>query len=181
MVLFFAKGVKFTDCIRSCLTQFQIPMKVNYFLIALLLIASFGVRAQEAESTAVSDDELERYAVMMDSIDEMRVSLLSEISEMVKGNEKISVTRYNELSKIIDDQEKLTAANATPEEIAAIKEVQERKDSGTVRINDAFKALAKEYVGASTYNKVRKALKDDTEVKSKYQTLLDELKADNGG
>jgi hypothetical protein len=156
-------------------------MKVNYFLIALLLIASFGVRAQEAESTAVSDDELERYAVMMDSIDEMRVSLLSEISEMVKGSEKISVTRYNELSKIIDDQEKLTAANATPEEIAAIKEVQERKDSGTVRINDAFKALAKEYVGASTYNKVRKALKDDTEVKSKYQTLLDELKADNGG
>lgn len=155
-------------------------MKVKIFLSALILLAAMAVRAQE-ETATVSDDELKRYAVMMDSIDEMRISLLSEISDMVKNNEKITVTRYNELSKIIDNQEKLTEANATPEEIAAIKAVQDRKDSGTVHINDAFRTLAKEYVGASTYNKVRKALKANTEVKSKYQTLLDELKADNGG
>lgn len=157
-------------------------MKVINFLATLFFLAGvFSAQAQEAESVAVSDDELQRYAVMMDSIDEMRVSLLSEISEMVKGNEKISVARYNELSKLDDNQEKLAAANATEEELAALKEIQDKKDSGTVKINDAFKALAKEYVGASTYNKVRKALKDEPEVKSKYQTLLEELKADNGG
>jgi hypothetical protein len=155
-------------------------MKVKYFLVALLLFAAVAVRAQD-ESATVSDDELNRYAVMMDSIDEMRISLLSEISDMVKNNDNITVTRYNELSKIIDDQEKLTAAKATPEEIEAIKAVQQVKDSGTVHINDAFKSLAKGYVGASTYNKVRKALKADAAVKSKYQSLLDQLKADNGG
>lgn len=157
-------------------------MKVTNFLATLLLlIGSFALHAQETESSAVSDDELQRYAVMMDSIDEMRVSLLSEISDMVKNNERITVSRYNELSKIAEDQEKLTAANATEDELAALKEIQDKKDSGTVKINDAFKALAKEYVGASTYNKIRKALKDEPEIKSKYQTLLDELKADNGG
>lgn len=154
---------------------------INFLATLLLLVGSFGLHAQEAESTAISDDELQRYAVMMDSIDEMRVSLLSEISDMVKSNERITVSRYNELSKIAEDQEKLTAANATEDELAALKEIQDKKDSGTVKINDAFRALAKEYVGASTYNKVRKALKDEPEVKSKYQTLLDELKADNGG
>lgn len=157
-------------------------MKVLNFLAALFLFAgAFTAQAQEAESTAVSDDELQRYAVMMDSIDEMRVTLLAEISEMVKNSDKITVSRYNELSKIADDQEKLTAANATAEELAALKEVQDKKDSGTTRINDAFKNLAKEYVGASSYNKIRKALKDEPEVKSKYETLLEELKADNGG
>ena len=158
------------------------PMKVINFLATLVfLVGAFGAQAQEGESAAVSDDELQRYAVMMDSIDEMRVSLLSEISEMVKNNEKITVARYNELSKIIEDQEKLTAANATEDERAALQEIQDKKDSGTAKILDAFRALAKEYVGAATYNKVRKALKDEPEVKSKYESLLDELKADNGG
>lgn len=158
-------------------------MKVSNFLATLLVVlaGAFSAQAQEAEPAAVSDDELQRYAVMMDSIDEMRVSLLSEISEMVKGSEKITVSRYNELSKIDEDQEKLTAAKATEDELAVLKEIREKKDSGTAKINDAFKALAKEYVGASTYNKVRKALKAEPEVKSKYQTLLEELKADNGG
>lgn len=154
---------------------------IKFFATLFFLVGAIGVQAQETESAAVSDDELERYAVMMDSIDEMRVTLLSEISEMVKSSEKITVSRYNELSKIDEDQEKLAAANATEDELAALKEIREKKESGTVKINDAFKNLAKEYVGASTYNKVRKALKDEPEVKSKYQTLLDELKADNGG
>jgi two-component sensor histidine kinase len=156
-------------------------MKVLHFLAALFLVAgALSAQAQEAESTAVSDEELHRYAVMMDSIDEMRITLLNEISEMVKNNDKITVARYNELSKIADNQEKLAAANATEDELAALKEIQEKKDAGTARINDAFKNLAKEYVGATAYNKIRKALKDEPEVKSKYESLLEELKADNG-
>lgn len=155
-------------------------MKIKFFMTVILGIMWMGSWAQD-ESAAISDDDLKRYAVMMDSIDEMRISLLAEISEMVKNNEKISVSRYNDLFKVIDNEEKLAAENATPEEVAAIKEVQARKDAGTTEINEAFKSLAKEYVGASTYNKVKKALGDDTEVKSKYQAMLTELKADNGG
>ncbi|HEX7015004.1 MAG TPA: hypothetical protein VF191_05790 [Cyclobacteriaceae bacterium] len=157
-------------------------MKVLHFLAALFLVsAAYSAQAQEAESTAVSDDELHRYAVMMDSIDEMRVTLLAEIAEMVKGSDKITVTRYNELSKIEDDPEKLAAANATEDELAVLKEVKDKKEAGTAKINEAFKNLAKEYVGATAYNKIRKALKDEPDVKSKYETLLEELKADNGG
>lgn len=155
-------------------------MKIKIFMTVMLSALWFGSWAQD-EQAAISDDDLNRYAVMMDSVDEMRISLLAEISDMVKNNEKISVARYNDLFKIIDDESKLTEEKATPEEIAAVQAVQDRKDTGTTEINEAFKSLAKEYVGASTYNKVKKALDEDTTLKSKYKTMLDELKADNGG
>jgi len=155
-------------------------MKFRILIMFTLVALSLGSYAQDA-TTEVNDEELKKYATMMDSIDEMRVSLLAEISDMVKNNEGVSVARYNELFKIIDSEEKLAAANATPEEIAAVKAIQARKDAGTTQINDAFKSLAKEYVGASTYNKVKKALDSDADLKSKYQGMLDEMKADNGG
>lgn len=154
-------------------------MKIRIFGLLMFVLAAWNGFGQDA-ATAVNDDELKRYAVMMDSIDEMRTSLLAEISEMVKSSEGVSVARYNELFKIINDEAKLTAANATPEEIAAVKAIQARKDLGTAQINDTYKTLAKEYVGASTFNKVKKALDADPALKTKYQSMLDELKADNG-
>ena len=158
----------------------EIRMKVKFFITALALFFVISAQSQD-DSSIVSDEELQRYAVMMDSIEAMRQTLLAEISEMVKSNEKITVARYNELSKIMKDESKLEAAQATPDEITALKEVQARKDSGTVEINDVFKSVAKEYVGAATYNKVKKALNEDAEVKSKYQVMLNKLKEDNGG
>src|SRR5690606_3282186 len=148
-------------------------MKVRILFTFIFFLSITAIQAQDAEP--VNDDELKRYAVMMDSIDAMRDNLLEEISEMVKNNEKISVSRYNDLVKIIDDETKLAEASATPEEIAAIKEVQAKKEAGTAQINDAFRSLAKDYVGASSYNKVKKALKDP-EVNSKYKAILAELK-----
>ena len=154
-------------------------MKEKSFLAVVCFFMFSALHAQDAEK--VSDDELQRYAVMMDSIDEMRVELLSKISEMVKGTDKITVARYNDLSKIVDDPAKLEEAKATPDEITFLKEIQASKETGTAEINTTFKSLAKEYVGASTYNKVKKAITEDSEVKSKYETMLNKLKEDNGG
>lgn len=154
-------------------------MTKNFFLAVLCFFVISAVHAQDAE--AVSDDELQRYAVMMDSIDEMRVGLLSKISEMVKSTDKITVARYNDLSKIANDAAKLEEAKATPDEVSFLKEIQATKDSGTSEINTTFKTMAKEYVGASTYNKVKKAISEDGDAKSKYEAMLNKLKEDNGG
>jgi hypothetical protein len=154
-------------------------MKKTFFVMALCMISLTALHAQE--TAEVSDDELQRYAVMMDSIDEMRVDLLAEISEMVKGTDKITVARYNDLSKFTNDPAKLEEAKATPDEITFLKEIQALKESGTTEINSTFKTMAKDYVGASTYNKVKKAITEDGEIKSKYETMLNKLKEDNGG
>lgn len=151
-------------------------MKVRFFIAAFLLfITSAAVHAQEADS--ISRDELKRYAVMMDSIDVLKKNLFHEISDMVKNTDSISVTRYNELSKIADDSLALVEANATPEEIGVIKKVQAHKVDGTSEIQAAFKEMATGYVGAATYNKVRKALSSDAEVKSQYEEVMAEVKA----
>lgn len=139
-----------------------------------LLLCSFMVSAQTA-ATEITDDELQKYAVAMDSIENMKAALLKEISELVKNSEKISGARYNELSKIINDEQKLAEAKATPVEIEGVKEVLLKKDEGTVKIQQTFQSLAKDYVGAAVYNKVKKALTADPAVKSRYDAILAEV------
>ena len=111
----------------------------------------------------------------MDSVNDMKASLLKDIEAMVKDNEKMTNARYNELSKIADDPAALAKAKATPEEIAFIKEVAAKKEEGTAKIQETFQSMAKEYVGASDYNKIKKALATDPELQKRYQTHLDKL------
>jgi hypothetical protein len=98
---------------------------------------------------------------------------------MVKESEVMNGTRYNELSKIASDEAKLAEAKATPEEIAFLKEVAEKKKTETLKINQAFQSLAKDYLGAATYNKVKKALAADATLKAKYDSLIEEMAKDN--
>lgn len=157
-------------------------MKKYMLLFAFALFAISPIHAQSdaaAQEQQVTDEELEKYAVTMDSINDMKQSLLQEITEMVKGSEAVTNARYNELSKIIDDEAALTEAKATPEEIAFIKEVAAKKEEGTTKIQETFQTMAKDYVGASSYNKVKKALEADQEVKKRYETFMDKLEGDN--
>jgi hypothetical protein len=154
-------------------------MKINaLFTFVLLLIISAPSFSQDA---TVSDEELSKYATAMDSINEMTAAVKILIADMVKSNESISNSRYNEISKIIDDNAKLEEAKATPEEIAFVKEVAQKKDEEMAKINQAFQSLAKDYVGAAVYNKVKKALASDADLKTKYDSLMTELAKDNPG
>ena len=135
----------------------------------------------QSESTEITDEELGKYAVMMDSVNDMKQSLLKEITAMVKGNGKIKNARYNELSKIIDDEAALTKAKATPEEIAFMKEVAAKKEAGTLRIQETFQTMAKDFVGASSFNKIKSALESDEEVKQRYQAQLNKVTTPSGG
>ncbi|MBX2966695.1 MAG: hypothetical protein KF845_11145 [Cyclobacteriaceae bacterium] len=151
-------------------------MMLKKLCIAFCLMLGFqGVFAQ----AEVTDEELKKYAVVMDSVDNMKADLIESISEMVKNNEKVTAARYNELSKIINDETKLAEASAKPEEIEAIKEILKFKDEGTAKIQETFKTLATEHVGAAVFNKVKKAIAEDAETKAKYQEILAELKEDS--
>lgn len=162
----------------------------NYILLFALFFAIQNLKAQSdsAQSTnassdaqtEITDEELQKYAVTMDSVNDMKESLLEDITEMVKDNEKMTNARYNELSKIADDDAALTAAKATQEEIAFIREVQTKKEEGTAKIQATFQSMAKDYVGASAYNKIKKALESDSGVKQRYEAQLSKLEGNNG-
>jgi len=148
-------------------------MKINVLLLVVsMMLASNVSRAQD---DTISDEDLQKYAVAMDSIDNMTSALIETISEMVKSNENVSAARYNELSKIIDDEAKLSEAEATDEEKEFVRAVAAKKDEETAKINEAFQSLARDYIGAKSYNAIKKALASDEEIKTKYETIKAEL------
>ncbi len=148
-------------------------MKIK--VLALLFALSMIGTAARAQDDTISDDDLKKYAVAMDSIEHMKSALIETITEMVKGNEEVSAARYNELSKLIDDEAKLKEAEATEVEIEFVKAVAAKKEEETAKINETFQSLAINYIGAKTYNAIKKALKDDEAIKAKYKVLTEEL------
>jgi hypothetical protein len=142
-------------------------------------MALFSAKLFAQDAATVTDEELKKYAIAMDSVNEMQAVLSGQIKEMVTTSQTISAQRYNELFKVINDEGKLLEANATPEEIAFVKEVIAKKDAGTAKIKETYQLLAKDFVGAAAFNKVRKAISSDEGLKTKYQSLMDELAKDN--
>jgi hypothetical protein len=152
-------------------------LKAYHMKFSLILLLAFFVSATQTlfAQEEITDEVLQKYAVTMDSIDDMKETLLANIANKVGSNESMTNERYNELSKIIDDETKLTETAATPEEIAFVREVAQLKADGTAEISKTFQTLAKEYVGASEYNQIKKALKTDASLKSRYETMMTAL------
>lgn len=151
---------------------------MNKFIIIIgMACVAYGATAQQQQS--VTDEELTKFATVMDSVNEMSATARNTLANMIKENGKISIARYNELNEIGDDQAKLAEAKATPEEINFVKEVAAMKEVETARINETFQTMAKEYVTAPVFNKVRKALETDAELKTRYDSLMTELSKDN--
>lgn len=136
------------------------------FLGALLTINVFITKAQKPDS--VTTEELNRYAVMMDSLETLKKHR-NEISiKLAKGNVKITPARYNQLLPIIDDQKKLTAAKATADEVSYVKNALNSLTQEGQKFQTAFTSMVSEYVGYDTYNKVKKAIETNKRVKDRY-------------
>jgi hypothetical protein len=153
-------------------------MKLKLALFSIASIIASQSFAQ-SPSLAVTDAELMKYATVMDSVNEMSASVRLELADMVKGNTIMNTARYNDLSRIIDDPAQLQTAKATPEEIAFVKEVTEKKSEEMTRINNTYQTLAKDYVTPAVFNKVKKALTNDPALKRRYDSLMVELGKDD--
>jgi hypothetical protein len=152
---------------------------MKFKVLSVVFMIAMAASAYAQDVAAVTDDELKKYAVAMDSINELQAELNGTIKTMVTSNPAVSATRYNELFKIINDEGKLLDANATTDEINFVKQVIAKREEGTTKIKQTYQSLAKDYVGATAFNKVKKALTTDETLKTKYQGLMDELAKDN--
>lgn len=146
------------------------------FSLCFLLAVTTAGYAQTTKP-AFTDEDLKKYAITMDSVKSMQESLNETITEMVQGTTVMEVPRYNELFKIINDSTKLIATNASPEEIAFVKDVARKRADETAKITSTYQSLAKDYVGLKAFNAIKKSLATDTAVKEKYDALAKELDA----
>ena len=154
-------------------------MKFLTFLMSVVLTAAISVANAQQTTPAFSDEDLKKYAITMDSVKSMQETVNATTAEMVQKNTVMPVQRYNELFKIADDQAKLAEAKATPEEIAFVKQVADKRKEETAKVNAAFQAMVKE-LGVSKYNAIKKSLATDAEVKAKYETISNDLNSKGG-
>jgi hypothetical protein len=120
----------------------------------------------------VTNDELKRYAIALDSIETLKNALTTSLNKIAKGNSKISTQRYSLLMPMVQDPTKLSEAKATADEIAYIKRAAETQREETVKFQKAYTALISGYVGGSTFGKVRNTLGTDTVLKKTYDSLM---------
>lgn len=154
---------------------------LNTILFLFMLSISAFAQVKKTEDLAVTDTELLKYANATDSVNEMLADVRNDLTAMVSSSSVMNGTRYNELSKIANDPAKLSAANATPEEISFLKKVNEVRDAKMDSVNAAYQKIAKEYVTGAVFNKVKKALTTDAGLKKRYDSLMVELAKDNPG
>jgi hypothetical protein len=139
-----------------------------------------SIKTTSASKAAFTDEDLKKYAMTMDSVKGMQLTLNDIIADMVQKNTAMSVQRYNELYKIADDQAKLAAKQATPEELKFLKEIADKRAEEMARVNATYQGLVKDWVGVKTFNAIKKSLETDQELKAKYDTMSKELESKSG-
>lgn len=155
-------------------------MKIIRVLVPCLLLF-VAVESKAQSSTEITDEDLKKYAVTMDSVAAMQQSLRDIVAETVRANTVMPVSRYNVLFKIADDSIKMKEANATPEEIAFLKQIDDLRAVNIERINASYQALAKDYVGLKTFNAIRKSLQSDQALKARYDKVASNTESNEKG
>lgn len=154
-------------------------MKITKVLMpCLLVLATVVSKAQTASQ--ITDEDLKKYAVTMDSVQSMQQSLRELVAETVRSNTAMPVTRYNELIKIQEDSAKLKAT-ASAQEIAFLKQISDLRKINIERINSTYQDLAKNYVGLKTFNQIRKSLQSDQQLKARYDNLAKDSESKQKG
>ena len=124
----------------------------------------------------VTDEELKRYVVALDSIDVLKNQLTSAMNKIAKGNENISAQRYALLAPMASDPVKLSNSKASPSEIEYVKRAMIIQRDETAKFQQAYQSIISNYVGDGVFGKVRQALTVDTVLQKRYNSLLKERK-----
>lgn len=146
-------------------------------LVAIVIVNSSAV-AQDVE---ITDEELKLYATVMNKIDSMKTDMKVKYNGLIKSEESMKGgRRFSELKKANGDEAKLVEIKATEEEIAIYNKIQVEYAKMTSDFKAGYPILIKEELGAGVYNKVKKALKTNSELKAKYDTVVESLKPAEG-
>lgn len=147
---------------------------LKFILAALLMVSTLGfTQAQEEE---ITDENLRRYAMMMEVVDVMKSEISDLTNEMIKNQEGIDGKRYLELSKgegeAASDFEQQFMANIT-------KMQDERKEA----IQDVVQILATKMLpdGGKAYKAVKSAISSDADVKARYEAILAQIQMEEEG
>lgn len=146
-------------------------MKLNCLLTTLALVMVLSVSAFAQDE--ITDEELSNYVRVMAEIDTMKVEMKAKTNDLVKENELMDKGRtFNAIKKADGDSVALAELEVTPEQITAYEEIAAEIDQMTSDFKENYTSLIKDDLGAGIYNKIKKALKSDDELKARYDEAV---------
>ncbi|MEQ8244398.1 hypothetical protein [Fulvivirga sp.] len=135
-------------------------------LIAALLMGVV-VNVSNAQSEEITDENLRRYALLMESVDAMKAEISVALNDMIKNQEGMTGKRFSELSK----GEGEAATEFETKFMATIEEMKEDRIDAIKQVNQllATKMLPD---GGKTYKAIKAAIDSDEAVKARYEVIL---------
>ena len=148
-------------------------------LMAFVVLSISQVQAQD--ETPITDEELKKYALVMDFADQEKLKLKESYNAMIQAEELMAGgKRFKELKSAGGNEVKLQEMGATAEEIDAFNKIEAANNEQVTAFKEAYTAKIKdkEQLGAGLYNRINKALKADEELKTRYQDILETVKSE---
>lgn len=144
--------------------------------MASMMVLLFSVNQAKAQEE-ISDENLYRYALMMEVVESMKKEISDKTNDMIKNQEGMTGQRYLELAKTGGDEEKLTAIEAKDFEKKFLELVTNMQDEHKAAISDVLNTLANKMIngGAKGYKAIRDALSSDDAVKARYETIQQQV------
>lgn len=136
--------------------------------LALVLGVSFGAFSQDKEG--FTNEDLTKYATVMKWADDTKKQMGKDVGTWVKESEGLSGTKYKELSAA-NKKGTLEEAEATEEEMTIFKGILDKTETAKAEFKETYTTKIKEEIGAGLYNRLRKELKADAELKSRYDAI----------
>jgi len=142
--------------------------KVSLMVAVMSVLLAGVVNAQE-----ISNENLRRYAIMMETVDAMKQEISDLTNEMIKNQEGMDGKRYLELAKAGGDEAKLEAAGAKDYEKKFMELVTNMQDERKQAISDVVSIMATKMLpdGGKVYKEIKSAVDSDPEVKARYEAI----------
>ena len=136
--------------------------------ILFMLTAANVVNAQE-----ISNENLRRYAIMMETVDAMKQEISDLTNEMIKNQEGMDGKRYLELAKAGGDAAKLDELGAKDFEKKFMDLVTNMQDERKEAISEVVSIMATKMLpdGGKVYKQIKSAVGSDPEVKARYEAI----------
>lgn len=159
--------------------------KMNYLknaILSTLLVMAIAVAPAYAQDEGeITDEELATYAMVMDSIDVMKQKIQDDLNAMIQSEETMKGgRRYLEIQKAAGDPEKLAELEVTEEEQMVYDNIQAKYEEMTANFKESYTKLIQDRLGGTLYNDITKALRDNGEVKERYDAISARQKESKG-
>lgn len=145
----------------------------NLSLITLFLLSFTFAKAQET----YSDEELTTYATVMVWAEAEKGRMSDIYNNWINNDEKVGAKLFLDIKNAKGDSLKIQELDVTEEQLAASNSILAKYDSMTSSFKEVYVGKIKGDIGAGLYNKLKKSLKSDAEVKAKYDAIYEELES----